>query len=68
MPSTSTSVAAFISLSVPVDSFVHNAFIPVAVLKGMWNKATELINSPQKIVPAPGCSPNSRMNESCQVL
>ena len=52
MPTTSTSltepVTASISLSVPVDSFVHNVLIPVPVFHGIWNKATELINTPQR--------------------
>ena len=53
-----------ISLSVQVDSFADNVSIPTPVLQGIWDKATELINAPQKIAPAPGCSMNSRMVES----
>ena len=68
MPTTSTSltepVTASVSLSVSVDSFVHNVLIPVPVFHGIWNKATELINTQQNIVPAPGCSPNSKMVKS----
>jgi len=35
-----------ISLSVQIDSFADNVSTPTAVLQGIWNKATELINEP----------------------
>lgn len=37
---------------------------PLVVLQGIWKKATDLINDPLKISPAPGCSPHARMVES----
>lgn len=52
------------SLSVQLDSLAGRVKTPLVVLEGIWKKATEIVNDPLKISPAPGCSPHARMVES----
>ena len=50
------------NLSLPFSEFcVFFHGQPHETVRGMWEKAVELVSSPGKITPAPGCAPTSRM-------
>lgn len=48
-------------LSMDVDSVSSLVNVPLPCLKGIWQKASELLASPDKIVAAPGHSPEAKM-------
>jgi hypothetical protein len=39
--------------------YIHGQ--PQETVRGMWDKAVQLVSSPGKMSPAPGCAPTSRM-------
>ena len=48
-------------LSVGVESAAEVTGLPTLVLRQMWSKATDLVFSDSKVMPAPGSSKTSRM-------
>ena len=48
-------------LSVDVKSVSEVVVVPLTCLEGIWKKATDLLNSPQSISPAPGHPVKARM-------
>ena len=50
------------NMSLPFSEFrVYLHGQPQETVKGMWDKAVELVSSPGKISSAPGCDPTSKM-------
>ena len=47
------------SLSVSCEDFVKDVNIPLKCLEGIWEKATQLLNTDGAIVPAPGQKPEA---------
>ena len=60
-PSTSVQQSQLFQLSTTPEEFQSGLKIPLAAVKGMWQKATTLLSEPKAISPAPGCGPESKM-------
>ena len=57
---TTTDITDNQELSVDVETASSHTGIPTLLLRQMWAKAIELLNSNQ-VLPAPGCTTSSRM-------
>ena len=49
------------SLSISCEDFSKDVIVPLKCLEGIWEKATQLLNTDGAIVPAPGQKPEARM-------
>ena len=49
------------SLSVSCEDFSKDVIVPLKCLEGIWEKATQLLNTDGAIVPAPGQKPEAQM-------
>ena len=58
-------VASDLTLTVDVETVSASVGIPVSVLKGVWDKAEELLLSTNSICDAPGYPADAKMVESC---
>ena len=46
---------------ITLEEFQSGLKIPLAAIKGIWQKASSLVTDPTAISSAPGCGPNSKM-------
>ena len=60
-PAIQIEAGSSLSLSVDVKSVSEVVTIPLPCLEGIWKKATDLLNTPRSISPAPGHPNEARM-------
>ena len=59
--STSAQQPDFVQFCITTEEFQSGLKIPLAAVKGIWQKAMLLLSDPDAISSAPGCGPESKM-------